>query len=234
MKQVDFSSLKVRFLSSLAMGPLTMAIIIYGSYPFLLLICFAAFIAFREWLGLASHGNKQAVDSVTGLFYLVGCFSAILFLRYGFDAGAWLVLSMAVCVWGSDIGAYFFGKFIGGPKLAPKTSPNKTWAGFGGAAISGALCLIIMFFIGKALPQTWLVSEFAISGFAGYGLLVFAGGIFGITGQVGDLFISGFKRRVHAKDTGQLIPGHGGLLDRIDALLLVAPVFLSAYVWFAG
>lgn len=231
LKKVDFSSLKVRFLSSLVMGPLTMAIIIYGSYPFLALICFAAMISYKEWLGLSKKSKKAIIDSLIGLIYLAGCFSAIILLRYSFETGAWLVLSMAICVWGSDIGAYFAGKFIGGPKLAPKTSPNKTWAGFIGAAFSASGCLLAMYFIGQHVPQNMVSSQFNIEGTQDFIILVLVGLLFGMTGQIGDLFISGFKRRVEAKDTGQLIPGHGGLLDRIDALLLVAPVFLCSYIW---
>ena len=146
-------------------------------------------------------------------------------LRFSFDSGAWLSLAVILCVWGSDIGGYFAGKFIGGPKMAPKLSPKKTWAGLAGAMISSALVLEGLHQVGPYLfkyintdtglivPQTWLP------------VLLF-GALLGLIGQIGDVSISYLKRRVGVKDTGNIIPGHGGLLDRIDALLLVVPVFL--------
>ena len=122
-----------------------------------------------------------------------------------------------MCVWASDIGAYFTGKRLKGPKMAPKISPNKTWAGFLGAMFFGGLTL-------------WAMSFFVQAGIPG-GLLFLSGSVFGAVGQAGDLLVSILKRQAGTKDTGNLIPGHGGLLDRIDSLLLVIPVAAAMLLW---
>lgn len=110
-------------------------------------------------------------------------------------------------VWLCDIGAYFAGRFIGGPKLAPAISPNKTWAGLiGGIAAAGLLGAVLH---------------------AGYGLplrLALATPLLAMVAQGGDLFESWLKRRAGVKDSGNLLPGHGGLLDRLDGLVPVAPL----------
>ena len=120
-------------------------------------------------------------------------------------------------VWACDSGAYFAGRAIGGPKLAPQISPNKTWEGSLGALA-----------VGMALP---FVLSFALpSGFGLWHKLV-TGLIVGIGAQIGDLSVSLIKRDVGVKDMGAAIPGHGGLLDRIDSLLFTAPLFLRLVHW---
>jgi phosphatidate cytidylyltransferase len=112
-------------------------------------------------------------------------------------------------VWASDIGAYAAGRTFGGPKLAPRISPGKTWAGcFGGVAVAIGASILM----GWLMPLVgWIRAEPAI------GVLLAGGAIGSAVGQVGDLAESALKRRVGAKDSGRLIPGHGGVLDRIDA-----------------
>lgn len=115
----------------------------------------------------------------------------------------WLVLS----VWATDIGAYAAGRTIGGPKLAPRISPNKTWAGLlGGMAAAGVV---------GALTARW-------AGLAGGLELACASMILAVVAQAGDFAESAWKRRFAVKDSGHLIPGHGGLLDRVDGLLFAA------------
>ena len=120
-------------------------------------------------------------------------------------------------VWGSDSGAYFVGKAIGGAKLAKSISPNKTWAGFIGALVMPALIGVIGLFILRGLDG--FIGEQAFK-------IAFIGILIGVAGQTGDLLVSALKRKAGVKDTGQLIPGHGGLLDRVDSLMLAAPVYL--------
>ena len=123
---------------------------------------------------------------------------------YGFYAA--LVFFLAL--WSSDIGAYFMGKLLKGPKMAVDISPNKTWAGYIGAVIAPAL--ILSLFTLQLTPLTLL------------------GGLaLGITGQAGDLLESKLKRKCHVKDAGDMIPGHGGILDRIDSLIPAVPVYLA-------
>lgn len=178
------------------------------------MIAAAALLSLYEFIGLANQGTRRYFHIFVGVVYLSICFTAYLFIRFGFEAGdgAWLALSVMLCVWASDIGAYIAGKTIGGPKMAPGLSPNKTWAGLGGSMFFCGLALVILQYFVNIPDMPYI---FAV------GLLL------GIVGQGGDLLMSFYKRRVEAKDTGTLIPGHGGLLDRIDALLLVSPAFLG-------
>ncbi|WP_174293348.1 phosphatidate cytidylyltransferase [Sphingomonas bacterium] len=110
-------------------------------------------------------------------------------------------------VWATDIGAYFAGRTIGGPKLAPRVSPNKTWAGLvGGVALASSLAIGMQYRYG--LPVR----------------LTLATPVLAVLAQGGDLYESWLKRRAGVKDSGRLIPGHGGVLDRLDGLVPVAPV----------
>jgi phosphatidate cytidylyltransferase len=122
--------------------------------------------------------------------------------------GIAIVGALFVAVWTADTGALVFGRMIGGPKLAPDLSPNKTWAGFlGGTAAAAAAEVLYAFFLDGSSGQA-----------------VLFGIVLAIAGHVGDLFESWVKRQFHAKNTGRLIPGHGGMLDRIDSLLFAAPL----------
>lgn len=125
--------------------------------------------------------------------------------------GLAIVGGLFVAVWTADTAALLLGRLIGGPKLAPDLSPNKTWAGFvGGTLAAGAAESIYVFSLGGA----------AVEGIA-FGILI------ALTGHCGDLFESWVKRQFRAKNTGTLIPGHGGMLDRIDSLLFAAPACVA-------
>ncbi len=124
-------------------------------------------------------------------------------LRQG-EAGLTAVLLVMLPVWIADIGAYFAGRIIGGPKLAPKISPNKTWAGLAGAVVSAMVTALVV----------WLVAHLPHPVMA-----LVLGALIGLFEQLGDLFESAAKRHFGLKDSGHLIPGHGGLLDRVDGLI---------------
>ena len=142
-----------------------------------------------------------------GIFY-VG-FPALSFIllhrdsHYGFAAILWVFL----VVWSADILAYFAGRIIGGPKLAPVISPKKTWAGLGGAVAGSALISFIFAWITQ-LNGIWTLAILA--------------GCLAVVEQAGDLFESSLKRFHGVKDSGRLIPGHGGVIDRVDGLIAVA------------
>ena len=131
-------------------------------------------------------------------------------VQFGFIAVVWC---MAI-VWSADVMAYFFGRIIGGPKLVPLISPKKTWAGMLGAVVG-------------AVASSILVSHFA---HLGYWPLAVLAAAFAILEQGGDIFESAFKRHFDVKDSGTLIPGHGGILDRVDGLIAV--VVAAALVGF--
>jgi phosphatidate cytidylyltransferase len=142
-----------------------------------------------------------------GAFYVGVPALALILLRQA-SHGAVLVGALFVAVWMSDICALFAGRLIGGPKLAVALSPNKTWSGFFGGIIGAAVAEAL--YIGL------------LGGAVGQGVLF--GIILAFAGVWGDLFESWVKRQFRAKDSGRLIPGHGGMLDRIDSLLFAAPV----------
>ncbi len=132
---------------------------------------------------------------------------ALLFLRLQPAVGLDLVLFLFVMVWMSDIGGYVAGRLIGGPRLAPRISPNKTWAGAAGAALFAIAAAAAMARVAGVDAEPAL----------GIALLL------SLATQCGDLFESWVKRHFDVKDSGTLIPGHGGVLDRIDGLLFAAP-----------
>lgn len=140
---------------------------------------------------------------------------AIVWLR-GEPAGRAVILWLMLTVWATDTGAYFAGRLVGGPRLAPRLSPKKTWAGLIGAAVCAA-------FVGLVLP--WFDA-----GAPAPAILAFAGAILAVVAQAGDLAKSFVKRRFGAKDASQLIPGHGGLFDRVDGLL-AAGLVLAVWQW---
>lgn len=129
-----------------------------------------------------------------------------------------LVLFVLVIIWIADSGAYFAGKAVGKHRLAPHISPGKTWEGVAGGAIGGGIfAAVSASLLGLQMP--------ALIGFVALGLVVVAVSV------VGDLFISLLKRQQGVKDSGHIIPGHGGVLDRIDSLNAAVPVFVAGYGW---
>lgn len=132
---------------------------------------------------------------------------ALAFLRGADTAGIWAMLFLFAVVWATDILAYFVGRAVGGPKLAPSISPGKTWSGALGGAIAGAIA-------GAAV--IWFVQPYGIVP----GLVVAL--VLSVISQAGDLFESALKRRFGVKDSSSLIPGHGGVMDRADGLVAAA------------
>jgi phosphatidate cytidylyltransferase len=157
---------------------------------------------------------SRSAWAATGLAYSGLPFLALVLLRDESFAGAMVVLLVFAVSWGADILAYFAGRTFGGPKLAPRISPKKTWSGFfGGIAGSLILCAGVA-----------LVFDLAFG--IGLALLIV---IASIANQVGDLFESWIKRHFAVKDSGAIIPGHGGVMDRLDGL-----VFVAVTVWLIG
>ncbi|WP_158045668.1 phosphatidate cytidylyltransferase [Skermanella pratensis] len=156
-----------------------------------------------------SHSDHRWLFSF-GIPYIVFGSVSLIWVRGHPEDGLGLLIYLLFCIWATDIGAYAAGKSIGGPKLAPRISPKKTWAGLIGGMLSAAA-----FGAGVAVAfdaeRPWLAAVLGM--------------VLAVVGQIGDLFESGIKRRFDVKDSGRLIPGHGGLLDRVDGLIVAAPVF---------
>jgi phosphatidate cytidylyltransferase len=148
--------------------------------------------------------------SAIGIAYIGLPCIALIWLRRNPDAeiGLRVVFWLFAVVWASDIGAYFVGKTIGGPKLAPNISPNKTWSGLLGGLTAATVVGIVAVALGGGGPAP--------------GLVVASAGL-ALVSQGGDLLESALKRRFGVKDAGQIIPGHGGALDRLDGMLFAAP-----------
>lgn len=131
---------------------------------------------------------------------------ALMVLRRQEDGMVYTLWALAL-VWATDIGAFFAGRTIGGPKLAPRVSPSKTWAGLIGGVLLAAL-LAVALHVGYGLPIRLMLATPLLAGLA----------------QAGDLYESWIKRRAGVKDSGNVLPGHGGVLDRLDGVVPVAPV----------
>jgi phosphatidate cytidylyltransferase len=158
-----------------------------------------------------------------GGVYLGSALLAFLWLRSDPFTGRALILWLLAVVWATDIGAYVAGRSIGGPLLAPGISPGKTWAGLAGGALAAT---VAGFVVAVALSMG------TVDG-ADLGRIALVGAVLAVVAQLGDLFESHLKRRAGAKDSSTLIPGHGGVLDRIDGLLAAA-LALGGAVWLTG
>lgn len=218
------SSLKMRVISGIVLCPLMIATLVAGGWYFLAVLGLAFVIAMTELSKMLRAAPQFFLLFLVAFIYICGAFASYIYLRFEFPAGAWLALIAMISVWASDSGAYFMGKSFGKHKMAPHISPNKTWEGFGGAVFFSGLFLVIMALLAPVLAP-YLVTDLGKN--PNIALFFVLGGILGGVGQVGDIVESYAKRKVGVKDAGAIIPGHGGLLDRIDSLLLVSPVFLG-------
>ena len=177
------------------------------AYALMAVVVTAIAVAGIQAVRKGENKPERVMWAVLGVFYIIVPTLLIIGMRgneVGFDTiGFQRLLFIVVCVIAADVGAYFGGSTFGGPKLAPKLSPNKTWSGF----FSGQLAAVILGGIVGALMGIGWVSGALLA-------LPIA-----ILSVLGDLFESGIKRKLGVKDTGGLMPGHGGLLDRLDSLM---------------
>jgi len=246
-------NLVTRVLAALVLAPVAIAIAYAGGWLWTALATLAAIGLYVEWLAivgvvqqsrvvvsgvaaLAASDLSLASDRIeaalvilaaglaavalltpqrrlwtaAGFFYAAAAQAASVLVRFDQGYGFIALMLILLVVWASDIGGYFAGRGIGGPKLWPRVSPNKTWAG----AIGGFAASLV------------IAAGFAAAGFGKTGPLLLLSAALSIASQLGDLFESAVKRRFGVKDSGNLIPGHGGLLDRLDGL--VAALVLAA------
>jgi phosphatidate cytidylyltransferase len=206
------SELLVRSLAAMAMIALALVAAVLGGYFFAVLVAAAATMMYFEWSRLVRGWGIGW--HAAGFIYALVPALAVLWIREVPNLGLSMIVWVFIIVWATDIGAFFAGRAIGGPKLAPSISPNKTIAGLVGGMASAGLA-------------GWAWVDFADIP----QLFVWLGPPLALAAQAGDLFESWLKRRANAKDSGTWLPGHGGLLDRVDGLVVVAP--LTAYI-FAG
>lgn len=253
-KSARWADLGLRVLSAAVLAPLALGCIWIGGTAFAVLVGLIAVGLSCEWLGLCGQRGslKAAAPFVLlpcavvltelgsggsalvllifatvagialgrglsptrplafGIPYFGLAAVALVWLRRQPQSGGVNVIVLLLIVWASDIGAYMFGRALGGPRLAPSISPGKTWSGAaGGLVAAAAVGLAASSMLGHR-PLSWHPVGLAA--------------LIGVVAQAGDLFESRVKRHFGVKDSGNIIPGHGGLLDRMDAVLTAAPV----------
>jgi phosphatidate cytidylyltransferase len=245
----------MRVIAALVLAPVAIAIAYAGGFLWTLLVTLAAIGLYVEWLIVIGAGRRPRVTAagalalaaagaclgagrldaalpvlaigllvvaaispeqrwwtIAGFCYAVVAEVASVLLRQDPEEGFVALMFVLLVVWATDIGGYFAGRGIGGPKLWPRVSPKKTWAG----AVGG--------FVGSLV----VAAGFAAFGLGPVALLLVLGAVLSVVSQFGDLFESAVKRRFGVKDSSHLIPGHGGLMDRLDgfvAAVAVAAIF---------
>jgi phosphatidate cytidylyltransferase len=252
------SNLALRVVSSLVLAPLAIVTAYFGGVVFTLFWTAAALVVFWEWQTLVCGHDRNSVLAIGaaalvgtavmlfgglngtalaltvlgafgaaglasrarrawcagGLFYAAALLIAPVILRHDAALGFAAILFVFAVVWLSDIAAYFAGRAIGGPKLMPSVSPNKTWSGAIGGTVTGALggVLVARYF---GLGNLAAVAAVAV--------------VLSLASQAGDLMESAIKRRFNTKDASNIIPGHGGLMDRLDGFVtaVVAAVLIG-------
>lgn len=205
------------------------AVLLYGLYLLPQLVPWVLLLALVWWLVatllvVSYPGSKRYLHAplskpLIGLLILLPAWQGLMLLKQ-WPLGNTLIIAVMVLVWGADIGAYFAGRAFGKRKLAPQVSPGKSWEGVFGGLLT---CLLIALVVG--LYRHWSASQILL-GLAATALLVFVS-------VVGDLTESLFKREAGIKDSSNLLPGHGGILDRIDSLTAAIPVF-ALLLWAIG
>ncbi len=192
--------------------PYAAPFIVLGIYWFFGVAC-ALYVlaALAAAIGLVLADNLRGSGLIAfGLPYVCLTMLSLAWLHDPFNGGWPQVFFVFFTVWATDIGAYAVGRTLKGPRLAPSISPNKTWSGFiGGLGFAAIVALCLSHPLNASRPAQVVGIAIGLS----------------LLGQGGDLFESAMKRRFGVKDSGNLIPGHGGMLDRIDALLWAAPSF---------
>lgn len=225
------SDLAVRAVSAVVMVALAGTALWVGRWLWLAFVAMIALGVLWEWWGLVRGFAPRTITRwrwmAAGLLYVGVAALLLAALRVVPGPGQGLVAPIVLMVVCTDIGAYFAGRTLGGPKIAPSISPSKTWSGLAGGMLGAGLALVLSEggscgrLDGAGPLPTWTecLSIAAVDGTI-WGLLG-AGALMAVVAQAGDFFESWMKRRAGVKDSGKLIPGHGGLFDRVDGLLAV-------------
>ncbi|WP_061028049.1 phosphatidate cytidylyltransferase [Bradyrhizobium sp. CCH5-F6] len=239
------SNLMLRVIAALVLAPLTIAIAYVGGWLWALLVTLVSIGLFAEWLMVVGAGSAALTGAgtvviammgaavafgalktsvitgliggaivtliargkflwaATGFAYAAAALLAAILVRKDLVNGFSALMFVLLVVWATDIGGYFAGRSIGGPKLWPRVSPKKTWAGALGGFVASLLVAV----------------GFAACGFGKLAPLLLVSAVLSVVSALGDLFESAVKRRFGVKDSSHLIPGHGGLMDRLDGFV---------------
>ena len=189
-----------RALSSIILLPILLFFILKGSFYLIFLIIVFFLVSLFEWHKMVKKINYK----ITGFIFLIFSF----FSFYNLTINNIVLIPLFICI-STDVGGYIFGKVFKGPKLT-KISPNKTYTGMIGGFFLSLLTILLYFdYLDYTVTITWFITTILISSVS----------------QIGDIIISYFKRLSKIKNTGNIIPGHGGLLDRIDGMIFAFPIF---------
>ncbi|WP_319773987.1 phosphatidate cytidylyltransferase [Breoghania sp.] len=253
-KSAGRSNLYLRVASALVLAPVFLALVWYGGAPFVIVLSICSLLILNEWTRITGAALSTSIVGGAGLVVACGTVwwgsdltaigvvivvgagirlwervagrtpwsaAGVLYaglptvalaeLRLG-EHGLWAVAMILALTWATDIAAYFTGRALGGPKLWPSVSPNKTWSGAIGGAVGGALAASIVALV-SGIGSPVAIAVLAM--------------VFSVASQLGDLGESALKRRFGVKDSGNLIPGHGGIMDRVDGLVTAT---FAAYV----
>jgi|SRR5215472_4256671 len=207
---------------------LAISLNLHWSILLLLPLIFGIPVLFRREMRMALAASAA---SAFGFFYIAVSLVLLIWMRWtlGFTL---LTIFVLLSVWGGDIAAYYVGRSLGRHKLAPVVSPNKTWEGAIASVIASVAIAFLVFHFSQQISRQFTVTSpeyapplrFSRSGSLNMLLVCALGMVTNIAAQFGDLFESALKRGAQVKDSGSLLPGHGGMLDRIDALLFAIPV----------
>jgi len=213
------SNLFKRVLTALMLIPIVIYVIIEGGILFDLFLGLIFIIATYEVIKIVANDKeisslKKLIWIIPIIIYIGLSMIALRSIRL-YDEGHFKIMVLFFSIWTFDSAAYFIGSWIGGPKLLLKISPKKTWSGLIGGMLFTFLIPNLIFII--MLNHVFL-SPFAI-------IMGFYLSLIGVIGQVGDLMESYFKRRFRVKDSGNILPGHGGILDRLDSIFLASIFF---------
>ncbi|CAL7962554.1 phosphatidate cytidylyltransferase [Alphaproteobacteria bacterium] len=206
---LDLKATKIlaRTLSSLLLIPVILCAVCAGGLFYQLLILTISIIMLYEWRCIITHRAEVSISrwQTLGMLYVLSFALSMLFLRHAHD-GYYITLWLFLTVWATDIFSYLVGTAIKGPKIAPKISPNKTWSGLLGG-IAAATIVGVIFYKQYARSLSY------------FDYVLFINPLIAIVSTLGDLLESKFKRYFGVKDSGNLIPGHGGVLDKVDGLV---------------
>ena len=205
------SNLVLRVISSLVLAPVAVIVAYVGGLIFVMFWLLAASVVLWEWARLVTQAKLRTFALIdwlaAGVAYAAVLLFAPLILRRDPSLGFVAILFLFAVVWVTDIAAYFAGRAFGGPKLWPAVSPKKTWSGAAGGTLGGiAAGVLTVKLMGVSVGP----------------MLILVAGLLSAVAQAGDLLESAIKRHFGAKDAGQLIPGHGGVMDRLDGFLTAA------------
>jgi len=212
------SDLLVRFVSAVTMAGSAFIALWLGGWFWIAFVVLLAGVVLWEWNNIVKAFGASAVGELLWLFggaaYVCAAALAMVQVRISYSALEVALVFMLPII-AVDVGAYFAGRAIGGPKIAPSISPSKTWAGLAGGALAASVVALAHELAGFGPAAS---AQFSVMGLL---LAVVAGTLIAVIAQAGDFFESWMKRRAGVKDSSRLIPGHGGFFDRLDGFLAV-------------